>query len=398
MVLIAPIAVTLVSLTLSTVTVTVVDMTALLTPSPVAEKAKRLVAASERQSYDPFTEIDWDVPLDDSAYFLPPEFLPLYGTAVWDAMTEVERHAYSRHECASLCSAGIWFENILMHLLVQHLYDLPADDGSHRYLLVETADECRHSSMFGEFIRRAGTPAYTVKPLLLFGGRYLKATTKGPEAYLAMLAAEELLDVTNRATMKDERVHPTSRRIAKIHVMEEARHVSYARTYAAEMWPTLSWVRRVVAMVRAPFVVSSIADALVNPQVYDELGIEGGVKLARANPQHRERVIRDLAKLTEFLEEIGVINTLTRPVWKAFGLIDGSSRAAGGGRGSTAEHPDATDRGPASGPVGALGHVVGAVAGRPARAVARTVAATSLAAGLGTAWTLAGGASGFRLS
>lgn len=400
-------------------------MTALLTPSSVAEKATRLVAASERQSYDPFTEIDWDVPLDDSAFYLPPEFLPLYGTAVWDAMTEVERHAYSRHECASLCSAGIWFENILMHLLVQHLYDLPADDGSHRYLLVETADECRHSSMFGEFIRRAGTPAYTVKPLLMFGGRYLKATTKGPEAYIAMLAAEELLDVTNRATMKDERVHPTSRRIAKIHVMEEARHVSYARTFVTEMWPTVSRARRVVTMVRAPFIVSSIADALVNPQLYDELGIEGGVKLARHNPAHQQRVIRDVAKLTELLEEIGVINTMTRPVWRALGLIARADRSNDvAGRGPTGAGPDertdVSGREPtdaAGSPVidltaaadaaaspggrtGALASVVGTVAVGPARAAARAVAVAALpvASMLGTARTLAGGTKGFRLS
>src|SRR5438309_5980417 len=87
-----------------------------------AAKADKLVAASQRATYDPFTTIDWSVPIDDSAYHLPPEFLPLYGTAAWNAMSEQERVAYSRHECASLCGAGIWFENILMHLVLKHLY------------------------------------------------------------------------------------------------------------------------------------------------------------------------------------------------------------------------------------------------------------------------------------
>ena len=182
--------------------------------------------------------------------------------------------------------------------------------------------------MFGEFVRQSGTPAYPVQPLLRAGGKFLRGTTKGPEAYIAMLAAEELLDVTNRATMKDERVHPTSRRIAKIHVMEEARHVSFARSYAAEVWPTLSWIRKIVAMVRMPFVVRSIADALVNPEVYEELGIEGGAKIARQNPNHKDRVIRDLTKLTGFLDELGVINAVTRPLWRVLGLV-GDSQASG---------------------------------------------------------------------
>src|SRR5262245_33019510 len=149
----------------------------------------------------------------------------------------------------------------------------------------------------------------------------MKATTGGPSAYIAMLAAEELLDVTNRATMKDERVHPVSRQVARVHVLEEARHVSFARAYILEVWPTLSWIRRLVAMVRIPIVVRAIADSLVNPAVYDELGIEDGAAIARANPHHRERVVRDLGKLTGLMEEVGVINVVTRPLWTVLGLL-----------------------------------------------------------------------------
>ena len=58
--------------------------------------------------------------------------------------------------------------------------------------------------------------------------------------YLLILAIEELLDVCNRATMRDETIHPLSRQIARIHVLEEARHVSFAKAYLAEAWPKLS--------------------------------------------------------------------------------------------------------------------------------------------------------------
>ena len=63
---------TLPTLTLTTVTVSVVGMspTAVATPPTASglpvlnEKARRLVTASERQSFDPFTDVDWSVPLD----------------------------------------------------------------------------------------------------------------------------------------------------------------------------------------------------------------------------------------------------------------------------------------------------------------------------------------------
>lgn len=291
------------------------------TETGLATRIDRLVAASEKHSYDPFTEIDWDRPIDDDAFHLPPELLPLYGTAEWDAMTDAERRTYSRHELASLCSAGIWFEGILMRFLLDHLYDLPADDPAHRYLLIETADECRHSAMFGEFVRRGGTPAYRVHPALRLAGRVMKATAGGPEAFIAVLAAEELLDVSNRRTMRDDRVAPLSREIARLHVLEEARHVSFAKAYLADVWPTLHRRQRARAIVAAPFFVSGIALALTNPAVYRELGIRRGFRVAQHNGHHRREVVAGLAKLVDFLDELGAITRLTRPVWRRLGLI-----------------------------------------------------------------------------
>jgi hypothetical protein len=290
------------------------------TLSRTAARSAQLVAASQRMTLDPFTEIDWSIPIDDSAYHLPPEWLPLFGTTAWESMSEQERRAYSRHETAALCGAGIWFENVLMQAVLRHLAELPVTDPAHRYLLVEVADECRHSTMFGEYIRRAGTPAYGPAPAGgingLPGGRAM--------SYLLILAVEELLDAANRATMKDERVHPVSRQIAKLHVLEEARHVSFAKTYLSEVWPTLSDEDRQAAADFAPTAVALVAGLTVDPEVYRALGIDGGKELAEANPHHRARVIEGLAKLTTFLTELGVIDDEHRPAWQTLGLVAGN--------------------------------------------------------------------------
>jgi hypothetical protein len=286
-----------------------------------ATKATQLIAASERLTLDPFVDVDWTIPVnDDSTYHLPPEKLPLFGTPQWDAMTEAERRTYSRHECAALCAAGIWFENMLMQAVLQHLTEIPVTDPAHRYLLVEVADECRHSTMFGEYIRRAETPEYApamgsgLNPAAGFpGGR---ATS-----YLLILAVEELLDMCNRATMKDDRIHPVSRQIAKLHVLEEARHVSFAKTYLTEYWPTLPEAERQAAAEFAPHAVAAVAHLVVNPDVYTTLDIADGTDAARANPNHRDRIASDLAKLTGFLTELGVIDDATRPQWQSLGLV-----------------------------------------------------------------------------
>jgi P-aminobenzoate N-oxygenase AurF len=287
-----------------------------------AARSAQLVAASERASLDPFRDIDWSVPIDDSAFHLPPELLPLYGTSAWSAMTPAEQIAYSRHETAALCGAGIWFENVLMQVVLRHLAQMPVTDPAHRYLLVEVADECRHSMMFGEYIRRADTPAYrpTLAPHSLSSD---DADTPGRRvvSYLLILAVEELLDYMNRATMRDARVHAVSRAMAKLHVLEEARHVSFAKSYLTEALPTLSEAeRREVADV-APSLVAVVADLSVDPAVYEHLGIDGGAELARTNPYHRATIVAGLDKLAAFLTEIGVIDDAHRPAWSDFGLV-----------------------------------------------------------------------------
>ena len=126
-------------------------------------------------------------------------------------MTEPERIAYSRHECAALCGAGIWFENMLMQIVLRHLAEMPG----HRSRPTATCSSrsptsagtrpCSASSSAGPARRlRAAGRHRRPRPLDdLPGGRAL--------GYLLILAVEELLDVINRATMK-RRAGPPDRR------------------------------------------------------------------------------------------------------------------------------------------------------------------------------------------
>ena len=96
-----------------------------------------------------------------------------------------------------------------------------------------------------------------------------------PSRTSLILAVEELLDSMNRATMRDERVHPTSRAMARLHVLEEARHVSFAKSYLAEAWPMLDDTARQVVVDATPALVSVVADLSVDPAVSEHLGIAG---------------------------------------------------------------------------------------------------------------------------
>jgi hypothetical protein len=94
-----------------------------LRPTDREDIAQRLLRSSAKASYDPRCEIDWDRSVDPDRYAIPPHRVSLYGTPLWDQLTEAQRKELSRQEVASTAGVGIWFEAILMQMLIRHAYD-----------------------------------------------------------------------------------------------------------------------------------------------------------------------------------------------------------------------------------------------------------------------------------
>ena len=286
--------------------------------------AERLLEASAKHSYDPDTELDWDAPLEPGKWFLPERMVSLYGTPIWNRLSEERRIELSRHEAASLASAGVWFEVILMQLLARHIYDMDPRSRHVTYALTEMADECRHSRMFARMVTKLGTPYYGPGGVTRFLGRVLKTTATTPGAFTATLLVEEILDRMQRQTFPDETVQPLVRGITRIHVVEEARHVRYAREELRRQMATCpAWERQFTRTVSGEASVV-VARALVHPGVYAAVGldVEEAVRQARQSEHRRETMRWSAEKLVAFLEEIGVIHgALDRAAWRRSGLL-----------------------------------------------------------------------------
>ena len=296
--------------------------TALLTDRE--QVAERLLEASAKHSYDPDTELDWDAPLVEGKWFLPERMVSLYGTPLWNGMSEERRIELSRHEAASLASAGVWFEIILMQLLARHIYDLDPRSNHVAYALTEMADECRHSRMFTRMVTKLDTPYYRPGGVTRFLGRILKTTATTPGAFTATLLVEEILDRIQRQTFPDETVQPLVRGITRIHVVEEARHVRYAREeLRRQMASCPAWERQFTRTVSGEAAVV-VARALVSPAVYASVGldVDESLRQVRASEHRRETMRWSAERLTGFLEETGVIHgRLDRAAWRRSGLL-----------------------------------------------------------------------------
>ncbi|GAA2721748.1 MULTISPECIES: diiron oxygenase [Streptomyces] len=285
--------------------------------------AERLLESSARHSFDPDTELDWDAPLEPGLWFCPPELVSLYGTPLWRRMPEEQRIELSRHEIASLASLGIWFEIILMQLLVRHIYDKPVTSAHVGYALTEIADECRHSKMFARMIRTLGTPTYPVSRRHHNLARVLKTVSTTPGSFTCTLLGEEILDHMQRLTFPDARVQPLVRGVTRIHVVEEARHVRYAREELRRQMAHCPRWEAHLTRVSAGEAARVFSVAFINPRVYTEVGLNRHEAVAQVKASaHRREVMQAGAKrLTDFLEEIGLLRGAGRRLWRSSGLL-----------------------------------------------------------------------------
>lgn len=287
------------------------------------ETAQRLLRTSAKHSYDPAVEIDWDAPLEPDRYFIAPHRSSLYGTALWDRMSEQQRIDLTKHEVASFYSMGIWFETILMQMLVRHVYDRPKGSAHARYAWTEIADECRHSIMFSRMAEKYGAADYGPDWLVQQLGRFFKATSNGTLTFGATIYVEEILDTLQREQMADESLQPTVQKVSRIHVIEEARHIRYAREETLRQWPRLGRLGRAYSRLVLAIVVYLATTRLVDPKVYAAVGldVDEAVAAAAKNPHWRQTKQFAARKVIKFFNEVGLIAGPGKLLWRRAGLL-----------------------------------------------------------------------------
>ncbi|MFE0130782.1 diiron oxygenase [Streptomyces sp. NPDC059037] len=285
--------------------------------------ARRLLDSAAVLAYDPATEVDWETPLDRDYHGASPEWSSLYGTAYWQELTEPQRKELTRQEAASVASTGIWFEMILQQMVLRDVYAKDPTSAEVQWALTEIAEECRHSIMFARGAQKLGAPAYRPHRAVMELGRAFKTLAFGEAAYAAILVAEEVLDVMQRDWMRDERVVPFVRTINNIHVVEESRHMKFARDQTRKRLVGAGRVRRQINAFVIAVASYYIVTSMVNRKVYANAGLDEkrAVAEAKANEHHKSMMRSSCSGLMEFLASARLLTKPALAFYKRANLI-----------------------------------------------------------------------------
>jgi hypothetical protein len=297
------------------------------------ESYEALLARLSRQSvnkrYECYRDIDWDAPdfqIDpaDSRWALPAAD-PLGGTAWYRALPDAVRSRVGLYRVASFMKVGLQFENVLSQGLLRFALSRPERSLEQRYAYHELIEESHHSMMFAEFVRRTGfeVPGLSTKWLRL-DRLVVGMGAAFPELFFVfVLGGEDPIDHAQRLMLAERKdLHPLVKRMSQIHITEEARHLCFARAFLREHVPKLSPVKRAILSVAAPSVLKLMAGFMLrpSPSLVREFAIPDEVIATfTRDAAYRTLTLESLGKVRDLMDELGLVTTRTKRLWRALG-------------------------------------------------------------------------------
>jgi hypothetical protein len=297
------------------------------------ELLRRLSHQSVVKHFDAYADVDWDHP-DNAIDPRDPRWeldsgSGLAGTDWYRSLPPETRARIGLHGIASNMKAGLQFENVLKRGLLEYAFGLPDGSPEFRYVYHEVIEEAQHSLMFQEFVNRAGLETPGLAWELRLGSRRVVGLARRFPAlfFVFVLGGEDPIDHVQRTVLRSgKEIHPLLERIMRIHVTEEARHLSFARSYLRTNVPKLpAWRRRALAM-EAPVILATEASVMLRPprHLVRTYGVPHAVLRDAYGPgsQNRQDAKDSLRKVRNLLVELGLVTPAAKRLWQRLGIWD----------------------------------------------------------------------------
>jgi hypothetical protein len=293
----------------------------------------RLSRQSVVKHFDAYADVDWDHP-DNAIDPRDPRWQldsgnGLAGTDWYRALPAETRARIGLHGITSNMKAGLQFENVLKRGLLEYAFRLPDGSPEFRYVYHEVIEEAQHSLMFQEFVNRTGLETPGLPWELRLGSRNVVGLARRFPAlfFVFVLGGEDPIDHVQRSVLRSGKdIHPLLERIMRIHVTEEARHLSFARGYLRTNVPKLpAWRRRAMAM-QAPLILATEASVMLRPprHLVRTYGVPDAVLREAYGPgsQNRQDAKDSLRKVRNLLVELGLVTPAAKRLWQRLGIWD----------------------------------------------------------------------------
>lgn len=297
------------------------------------DKIAKLSELSVKKYYDPYIDIDWNAPENKIDHgdprFCLPETHALAKTQWYKNLSVSERSRFGLNWIAQQLKYGVGFEAILCRGLLEFCQTVPNNSEEFRYAMHEVIEEGRHSLMFQEFINRTKMPTTINKGFVAWIDDRIAhlGKTKSTLFFFTVLSGEIFGDCQNRTDLNrpKELLHPLYRQILKIHVMEEARHICFAKWYLQEHMAKLSRFQRFWMGCLIPLIFFDAARMMLSPDTAlikrFNIPTESMSQAFGRGSVFRRQFSDNTVFIRELCQSAGMMGVLHRKIWRRLGEL-----------------------------------------------------------------------------
>src|SRR5499427_2767364 len=237
------------------------------------EALLQLYAKGKKQQWDAAERIDWSLDLDpENPMMLDDRVVHIWGTDLWNRMTEKEKSSVRHHLQASQISQFMHGEQgalIATSKIVQTVPDLDAKF----YAATQVMDEARHVEAYARLLHEKMKLAYPITPGLKSLLESGLSDQRWDMTYLTMQILIEGLALAAFQRLRDFAGNPLAAAVNAYVMQDEARHVAFGRLALRDYYPHLTDAER---DEREEFVVEGcylLRDRFLAEEVWETLGL-----------------------------------------------------------------------------------------------------------------------------
>ncbi|GAA2441923.1 ferritin-like domain-containing protein [Actinomadura vinacea] len=276
------------------------------------------------KQWDAEKRIDWDLEVDrNNVAGLPESFNPLFGSEIWDRMSEQEREEFGRHQGAWLFSQFLHGEQGALNVSARIVQSVP-DLDSKFYAATQTMDEARHVELYTKFVHEKIGMYYPINQDLAKLLAESLEDSRWDLPYLGMQVLIEGLALAAFGLYRDMSTNPLVKQLLAYVMQDEARHVAFGRLALKDYYAELTEKERAE---REEFVVEGcylMRDRFKGREIYETLDMPVDKCMEYVNNSEMYTLYQSLlfSRIVPCVRDIGLWGDKVRAAYDDMGVLD----------------------------------------------------------------------------
>ena len=283
----------------------------------------KLYSKGKKEQWDADTRIDWSLPVDpEDPMQMDDQVVPLYGTKIWDKLSEKRRAELRYHSQVFNLSQFLHGEQGALICAARIVQDVPRIE-SKFYAATQVMDEARHVEAYRRLLTEKFKFVYPIsRPLKTLLEQALN-DKRWDFTYLGMQVLIEGLALVAFQRIRDYSKNPLCQAVNAYVMQDEARHVAFGRLALRDYYPELTDAER---REREEFVIEGsyhLRDRFNSPEMWEQLGFdwkEVGPELDQAEGHTRFKK-RLFSRIVPTVRDIGLWSEKVQKAYTELGGI-----------------------------------------------------------------------------